>query len=446
MNRLASLLAATALLAGACAPAAPAAPTSGPAPTAPTAAKAAQPTTAPKPAASPASPIASPAAASSPAAKPAASPAAATGAGGTGPIRLGALIPLTGPSAATGQDMKNGYELARKQINAAGGVNGRPIEVIYEDDRNDPATAVASFNKLVNNDKVEVMIGGLASTITAALIEPAKQAKVNMAWTGAAATAVEKGFEGQDWFFHYHPWEYQNAASNLAFMQSTPYKRWAIAYEDGLFGTGAQQGFKDALPQQGQEVVASEAFKSGSSDFTAVLNRLKGANPDGVVLVPFAGDVVPFLTQMREVGLRPKLTFAAPPSFPPDFEKSPVAEGVVGAAMWTPDIATPASRKFVEDFKAEYQGKLPVSYWAPLAYTNLVTVVDALKQSGTGNQAAWIKAMDATKYPSPLGPTLEFKPSQTIKHQGFTGLIQYQYQGGKGVIIFPPELATGQLK
>lgn len=439
-----SVLAAGGLVAAACSPAAPAAaPTS-----APTTAAAAKPTeaaTAAKPTTATAPAAASPAAAASPVAKPAASPVTA-GAGGTGPIRLGALIPLTGPSAATGVDMRNGYELALKQINAAGGINGRPVEVIYEDDKNDPATAVASFNKLVNNDKVEVLMGGLASTISAALIEPAKAAKPNMAWTGAAATAVEKGFEGQDNFFHYHPWEYQNAASNLAFLKSTPQTKWAIAYEDGLFGQGAQQGFKDALPQQGQEVVAAEAFKSGSTDFTALINKLRAANPDGLILVPFAADVVPFLTQMREVGLRPKVIFAAPPSFPPDFEKSPVADGVVGAAVWTPEISTPASQKFLQDFRAANGGKDPVSYWAPLAYTNLVTVVDALKKSGTGNQAAWIAAMEQTNYASPLGPTLQFKPSQTIKHQGFTGLIQYQYQGGKGVIIFPESLATGKLK
>ncbi len=423
---LTTVLAAIGLLATACGPAAAPPPT----PT-PTSAPAAKPAATAQSAASPV-----PSAAAQAAAKPAAGE----------PIKLGAIIPLTGPSAATGQDMKNGYELAKKQVNAAGGINGRPLDVVYEDDKNDPATAVASFNKLVNNDKVEVMMGGLASNITAALIEPAKQAKPNMAWTGAAATTVEQGFQGQDWFFHYHPWEYQNATSNLDFMKSTPYKKWAIAYEDGLFGTGAANGFKDTLPKQGQEIVAAEAFKSGSNDFTALMNKLKAANPEALILVPYAADMIPMLTQMREVGLKPTLIFAAPPSFPPDFEKSPVAEGIVAAAVWTPQVATPASKKFLDDFKAEYQGKLPISYWAPLAYANLVTVADALKKSGTGNQAGWIKAMEETSYDSPLGPKLAFKPSQYVKHQGFTGLIQYQYQGGNGVVVFPESLATGKLK
>ena len=86
---------------------------------------------------------------------PAASPSATATMAVTKPaIKLGAILPLTGPSAATGQDMKDGYELAREQINAAGGANGAPSEVIYEDDQNDPATAVAAWEKLVSSDKV----------------------------------------------------------------------------------------------------------------------------------------------------------------------------------------------------------------------------------------------------------------------------------------------------
>lgn len=375
---------------------------------------------------------------------PATSPSATTVA--TKPaIKLGAILPLTGPSAATGQDMKDGYELAREQINATGGANGAPIEVIYEDDKNDPATAVASWEKLVNSDKVEVMMGGLASTITAALIQPAKKSQLPMAWTGAAATTVEQGFQGEDWFFHYHPWEYQNAASTLAFLKSSPVKKWAVVYEDGLFGTGAFNGFKTSLPAQGQELTASEAFKTGSTDFTALLNRIKSSGAEGLILVPFAGDVVPFLTQMREVGYKPKLIYASPPSFPPDFAKSPVAEGVAGATLWTADIPAPASKKFVADFQKKYN-KLPVSYWSALAYTNLTTVANALAKSGAGNKAGWIKAMEETSYESPLGPTLKFTPSQFIKHQGFTGLISFQFQGGKQEIVFPDNLKTAPLK
>ncbi len=380
-----------------------------------------------------------------PAASPAASVAASQTAAAKPAIKLGALLPLTGPSGATGQDMKDGYELAKEQINAAGGVNGAQLNVIYDDDKNDPATAVGSWEKLVNSDKVEVMMGGLASTISAALIEPAKKAQVPMAWTGAAATTVEKGFEGQEFFFHYHPWEYQNATSALAFLKSTPIKKWAVVYEDGLFGKGAYDGFKTTLPAQGQELAIGEAFKTGSTDFTALLNRVKASGSEGIILVPMAGDVIPFMTQMREVGYKPKLVYASPPSFPPDFGKSPVAEGVAGLTLWTTDIPAPASKKFVADFQKKYN-KAPVSYWSALAYTNSTTVANALAKSGTGNKTGWIKAMEETSYESPLGPTLKFAPSQFIKHQGFTSLVSFQWQNGKQEIVFPDSLATAKLK
>ena len=389
--------------------------------------------------------------AAAPSASPAATQAQATTAATAAPtaapkpIKLGALIPLTGPSAATGQDMKEGYELAKEQINASGGIKGAQIDVIYEDDKNDPATAVASWEKLVNSDKVEVMMGGLASTISLALVEPAKKAQVPMAWTGAAASAFETGMKDQAYFFHYHPWDYMNADSALAFLKSTPYKKWAIAYEDGAFGTSAYDGFKVSLPAQGQDVVAAEKFKSGSTDFTALLNKLKASGAEGFIVVPFAGDVIPMLTQMKEVGFAPKITYASPPSFPPSFEKSPVAEGVAGLTLWTSDIPADATKKFVADFQKKYN-KAPGSYWAPLAYTNLITVADALKVSGTGNKDAWIKAMEATNYASPLGPTLKFAKSNVVAHQGFTRLVTFQFQSGKQQIVFPAELSTAKLK
>ena len=374
--------------------------------------------------------------------------AAATSAAPKPPVKLGALLPLTGPSAATGQDMKDGYELAVEQINAAGGINGANVQVIYEDDKNDPATAVASWEKLVNSDKVEVMIGGLASTISLALAEPAKKAKVPMAWTGAAASAFETAMKDEPYFFHYHPWDYMNATSALDFLKSSPVKKFAVVYEDGAFGTSAKDGFKTTLPAQGQEMTIAEAFKSGSTDFTALLNRVKASGAEGLILVPFAADVVPFLTQMREVGWKPKLIYASPPSFPADFGKSPVAEGVAGLTLWTPDIPAAATKKFVADWQKKYPNKAitTVSYWAPLAYTNIMTAVDALKKSGTGNTSGWITAMEATKYDSPIGPTLQFKPSQGTKHQGFTGLVTFQWQSGKQEIVFPDSLATAKLK
>ena len=366
-------------------------------------------------------------------------------------FKLGALIPLTGPSGATGQDMKEGYELAKEQINAKGDVK---IDVIYEDDKNDPATAVASWEKLVNSDKVDVMLGGLASTISLALVEPAKKAQVPMAWTGAAASAFETAMKDQAYFFHYHPWDYMNAESALAFLKSAPYKKWALAYEDGAFGssaydskdpTGAPGGFKNTLPAQGQELVAAEKFKSGSTDFTALLNKLKASGAEGFIIVPFAGDMIPMLTQMKEVGWAPKLIYASPPSFPPNFEKSPVAEGVAGLTLWTPDIPADANKKFVADFQKKYN-KAPGSYWAPLAYTNLITAVDALKISGSGNKEGWIKAMEATNNPSPIGPTLKFTKSLAVAHQGFTRLVTFQFQSGKQQIVFPSELSTAKLK
>jgi branched-chain amino acid transport system substrate-binding protein len=151
---------------------------------------------------------------------------------------------------------------------------------------------------------------------------------------------------------------------------------------------------------------------------------------------------------MREVGWKPKLVYASPPGFPADFGKSPVAEGVTGLTLWTDQMASPASKKFLDDFRAKYN-RDPNGYWAPLGYTNLATVAEALKKSnggGASNKEAFIRAMEGTDYDSPIGQKLTFKPSQYIKHQGFDTLVTFQWQNGKQEVIFPEALATAKQK
>lgn len=365
-------------------------------------------------------------------------------AGSAEPIRLGAILPLTGPIAGSGQDMRAGYTLALEEINAAGGVLGRPVEVIFEDDRGDPATGVAAFEKLINRDRVDIILGGLSSTVTYAIAAPAKRYRPLMAWTGAAARAVEQAFEGADWFFHYHPWEYHNLAATTEFMVSTGAKRVAIFYEDGLFGQSGKDLATQQFTEKGLQVVLSESFKTGAGEFTPLLIRARAANPDILYWIGYDADAVPLMTQMRELNWTPKLVYGAPPTWPVGFAQQPVAQYVAGLTFWTPDIPDPVSRQFVEKYVARF-GQRPNSYWAPLAYTNLVTVVDAIRRAGTTDKRAVAAELAKTDYRSPLGRRLTFKPSRLIPYQGFTEWVSFQWMNGKQEIVYPPELATAKL-
>lgn len=359
------------------------------------------------------------------------------------PIRIGAIIPLTGPSGVSGQAMQKGYQLALEEINRQG-VLGRKVELIVEDDRGDPPTGAAAFLKLVTRDRITALIGGLQSAVSIAVASQALQRSILMAWTGAAFVGVEQMLAQADWFFHYHPWQYHNADSTWSFVRSTGAKTIALAYEDGPFGSGSADEAVGFARSYGLSVIFSEAFKTGSPDLTPLLTKAKAANAEVFVFVGFDQDVVPLATQARQVGYNPKMILAAPPSWPVGFEKLSAGNYMVGMALWTPENSHPASRRFVQRYREQFKEE-PSSYWAPLAYTNLITVADAIRRAGSTDLAAMIREMKATNYDGPIGLPLTFKRSIYGKNQGFTKLIAFQWQNGKQVVVYPTEIASGKL-
>jgi branched-chain amino acid transport system substrate-binding protein len=127
-------------------------------------------------------------------------------------LKVGVILPLSGVSAVSGKAALNGIQLAAEEVNAAGKVR---LELVVVDDGTDPAKAVPAFTKLMTVDRVDIVIGGLASGVTYALSGPVKQYSPLFLCIGAASSVVEQAFEGYPLFFHYHPWDYHNVAAAL---------------------------------------------------------------------------------------------------------------------------------------------------------------------------------------------------------------------------------------
>ncbi len=358
-------------------------------------------------------------------------------------IKIGAIVPLTGPAGVSGQAMQKGYQLALDEINRQP-LLGRRVELLVEDDRGDPPTGAAAFLKLVTRDRIDVLVGGLQSATSIAIAAQARQRPILMAWTGAASTLVERALADADWFFHYHPWEYHNADSTFSFIKNTGAKTVALAYEDGPFGSGSADTAAAFAKNYGLTINFQEAFKSGSPDLTPLLTKAKGPGADVFVFVSFDQDVVPMATQARQVGFAPKLILAAPPSWPLGFEKLAAGNHIAGMALWTDANSHSASRQFVRRFKERFNED-PASYWAPLAYTNMITVAEAIRRAGSTDLAALTREMRATEYEGPIGLPLTFKRSIYGKNQGYTRLIAFQWLNGKQVVVWPEQIAGGRL-
>lgn len=363
-------------------------------------------------------------------------------------LKVGVILPLSGASAVSGKAALNGIQLAADEVNTAGKVR---LVLVVVDDGTDAAKAVPAFTKLMTVDKVDIVIGGLASGVTFALSGPVKQYGPLFLAIGAASSVVEEAFEGYPLLFHYHPWDYHNVAAALQFFQylnrEHGARKVAILYEDGPFGSAGIGVYKQQLEKLGYQVQA-EPFKAGSGQFTAILTRFRAFAPDILYWIGYDVDALPIATQARQVGLRPKLIYGAPPSWPIGFEKNPLSNDIAGMTAWLPTVANPESRRFVDAYRKKY-GEVTEEYMAPMGYTIVKSLALAAEKAGSADKNRIAEALASLKMNTPFGP-LSFKPSDTgrTKYQGFGPEIwfQFQYLQGSRRPVFPKEVATRPLR
>ncbi|WP_038046087.1 ABC transporter substrate-binding protein [Thermus caliditerrae] len=363
-------------------------------------------------------------------------------------LKVGVILPLSGASAVSGKAALNGIQLAADEVNATGKAK---LELVVVDDGTDAAKAVPAFTKLMTVDKVDIVIGGLASGVTFALSGPVKQYGPLFLVIGAASSVVEQAFEGYPLFFHYHPWDYHNVAAALQFFQylnrEHGAKKVAILYEDGPFGSAGIGVYKQQLEKLGYQVQA-EPYKTGSGQFTAILTRFRAFAPDILYWIGYDVDALPIATQARQVGLRPKLIYGAPPSWPIGFERNPLSNDVAGMTAWLPTLSNAESRRFVEAYRKKY-GEVTEEYMAPMGYTIVKSLALAVEKAGSNDKNRIAEALATLRMNTPFGP-LAFKPSDTGKtrYQGFGADIwfQFQYLEGSRRPVFPKDKASRPLR
>ncbi|OQA34638.1 MAG: hypothetical protein BWY57_00345 [Betaproteobacteria bacterium ADurb.Bin341] len=367
------------------------------------------------------------------------------------PIKLGAVLPLNDISGRQGV---NGMKLAVKEINEAGGVLGRPLELIVIDDEMNPEKGAAAIKQLATVNKVDFFVGGMSSSVHLAQIPLMKEYGKVTLWSGSASSKVERALKDQDWFFHLHPWDYQQAQGYLdgwkAISQKHPevkIQKWFYAYEDGAFGFSTFKAFSEALPKE--HMLQGAFFKSatsGGGDYRGVLKRAKNENPEIFVWAGYEADAALIMRYAKEIGFTPPLFIGSPPGWSADFGKSAAAETVVCYGAWAASMKdiNKASRHYYDAYRAEFNTE-PNSYLGPLSYSGIHILAEAIKKAGTLDTPTLIAALKQTKYDSPLGETITFAPSKIIKHQGLNRQKIMQWQNGVLQVIWPFEYATAKI-
>jgi branched-chain amino acid transport system substrate-binding protein len=298
------------------------------------------------------------------------------------PIPIGAVLSLTGPLAVVGLPERDGMRLALKQINAAGGIAGRPLELILEDDGSSPDAALSKVNALVHGRKVPVVLGatGLASTVAMGAVTSAQKV-LQIAFSGMGP-AVERD---RSCVFHLTPAQELNARSLLEYAtRQLKARRLALLHDSG-FGQSVANSLRQLSSEYGVELAVTEKFDIGSTDITTQAVKVREANPGAVLVV--TSNATAF-RQIRQVKLTAPV-IATHVSAPYDIVRAmgEGSEGVVFADFLVAEEPLPRQQAFVNAFVPEYR-RLPKNFDAA-GYDSLMLVAAALKKAGaqaTGEQ------------------------------------------------------------
>ena len=246
------------------------------------------------------------------------------------PIKIGAVLSLTGDASPWGEYGKNGINLAVKQINEKGGINGRKVEVIIEDDHTDGKQGVSAFNKLIDLDGVDGIIGGVFDFTAQPLIPLAQSKKI--AFISPSNFRIVGGFDLNSQSFVMLT-DFSTVIRNLKdYLGQSNAKKLAVVHFKSTFGNEIAKTLNGVMKDLGRGEIVDEAYTEiGNNDFKTTIMKLKQANVDTVFLDMLANDPVNFLKRAKELGFNPTIiTYnGALDSFANETDKSPLENAVI---------------------------------------------------------------------------------------------------------------------
>jgi branched-chain amino acid transport system substrate-binding protein len=295
------------------------------------------------------------------------------------PIVVGVCGPLTGQYAQYGAQWKKGFDLALDEINASGGINGRPLQYVFEDSQSDPRQTVAIARKFVADERIVVEVGDFSSAASMAA-SPIYQ----------AAGLVQFGFtnshpkftQGGDYIWS-NAVNQQDEMPLLAdFLRDLGLKRIAILHINSDWGRTAKDLLVEAVKQRGGTVVGAEGYLADEKDFRSAIVRLRDADPDGIALVSYYPDGAQITRQIKNAGLKQRIV-AGGSVYSPKFIElgGDAVNGVLTTVPFFPQDPRPEVQKFVKGFVAKF-GEQPDAYNGR-AYDTMILLASVMRKSGT---------------------------------------------------------------
>jgi len=312
-------------------------------------------------------------------------------------IKIGVTQPLTGAFAASGNYVAQGAKLAEEDINKAGGVLGRKIELIVEDNKSNPTEAVATAEKLIQKDKVPVMMGAWSSTLTLAVMPKLIEYEVPMLVETSSSGKITTS--GNPWIFRISPTSEMEAKAFAPLVKTLGIKKADLLGTNNDFGLGAMQEFEKMLKAAGVEIGAKETMDPKAIDFSAQLAKIKASGGDTLFVTTDVSQATVILKQAKEQQLKSRIITTGG-SVSPDQLIAQAGEAANGSlhlvffTPWFPDAVKNAeiATKFVDEWKAKGHnvGGLTEGF---RGYDGISTIVAAIKAAGVADPKAIQKAL-----------------------------------------------------
>jgi branched-chain amino acid transport system substrate-binding protein len=321
------------------------------------------------------------------------------------PIKIGHLIPQSGFLSPMGEYMINAARLAADEINAAGGVLGRELQLVPEDDMN-PGVAVQKATKLIQQEKVDALMGTVSSAVCLAVMEVADRSKMLLVNTGSNSDEIR----GKRCNFYTFSVEGSNSqyvnTIGRYLIKEKQYKRWYFLTSDYAFGHDLLRVSRGLLKKMGGAEIGSELIPTGTMDFSSYLLKVRNTKPD-VVFQNLAGtDQTNFMKQYAEFGM----TMEVAGGLIDTLLMWPVGVGAITGSfplLWWYDLPYEETKRFSAAFTKKY-GKPPENQaWGD--YYSTKVIAQAMQQAGTTDSKKVVEALEKVKFDGGKGRQLYFR-------------------------------------
>ena len=353
---------------------------------------------------------------------------------GADPIKIGSVMRLS-IGAEHGIPCSRGVEMAVAEVNKAGGINGQPVQLIVEDEKDSPASAVNAVQKLINVDKVVAMVGPMTSGDAMASGKIANDAKVIMI-TPTATTPKLSG---------YGDYIYRGCSridTQAQVLTDYVVKNWkpktvAILFSNEPYGKGCAGLFTKFFEKNNIKVVATESFMRGSRDFKAQLTKIKGTNPDFLFIPGYTPETAPAAAQARQLGMKQKILGVYGDMDPVYIQLAgPGGEGHVIGVEYDEDYDTPKNKAFKKNYEELVKkNKDPYNImFAALSYDAASMILEGMKKNGPTADGIK-KYLDTVKDFDGVTGKLSFNKDHDVVRAGHAGVYIVEVKGGKYVTV-----------